>query len=66
MAKLRKNVLNVKKEIEEFDEKLRKQKRRRGPWKDSIKDLPPEEQGKLFAKRLLGKVFKAKPKKKKK
>jgi len=64
MAKLRKNVLNVKKEIEEFEEKLRKQKRRRGPWKESGIDLPPEERDKLFAKRLVDAVFKPKPKKK--
>jgi len=64
MAKLRKNVLNVKKEIEEFDERVRKQNQRRGPWKDSIKDLPPEEQDKVVAKRLLGKVIKPKQKKK--
>lgn len=55
---------SVKKEIEEFEEKLRKQKRRRGPWKESGIDLPPVERDKLFAKRLVDAVFKPKPKKK--
>jgi len=66
MAKLRKKVLNVKKEIEEFDERVRKQNRRRGPWKESGIDLPPKERDKLFAKRLIDAVVNAKPKKKKK
>ncbi|MCJ7776858.1 MAG: hypothetical protein MUP16_00870 [Sedimentisphaerales bacterium] len=57
---------SVKEEIEEFDEKLKKQKRRRGPWKESGTELPPEERDKLFAKRLINAVVKPRQKKKRK
>jgi len=59
MSKLFKNKSDVKKFKEEFDEKLKKQKRRRGPWKESGTELPPEERDKLFAKRLIDAVIKA-------
>ena len=59
MSKLFKDKSDVKRLKEEFAEKLKKQKRRRGPWKESGTELPPEERDKLFAKRLIDAVIKA-------
>ncbi|MBN2314457.1 MAG: hypothetical protein JXM79_11045 [Sedimentisphaerales bacterium] len=50
------NIEENSSEINQIIQRLARRFKRRGPWKDSIKGLPPEEQDKKVAQRLFKKI----------